>query len=82
MIDAFYLAKITGNDNEEYILHNDQHYVTVSFLQSLPLAQRRTLQLVKAVELSVKLVGQRFELSTHRRSLASGSVQSAIAFLL
>lgn len=50
--------------NEEYILHNDYRYVTVSYLQSLPMPQRRTLQLVKAVELSVKLVGQRFELSS------------------
>jgi hypothetical protein len=44
--------------NEEYILHNDQRYVTVSYLQSLPISQRRTLQLVKAVELSVRTVGQ------------------------
>jgi hypothetical protein len=50
--------------NEEYILHNDYRYVTVSYLQSLPVPQQRTLQLVKAVELSVKLVGQRFELSS------------------
>lgn len=44
--------------NEEYILHNDERYVTVSDLQSLPISQRRTLQLVKAVELSVRTVGQ------------------------
>jgi hypothetical protein len=50
--------------NEQYILHNDQRYVTVSFLQSLPVAQRRTLQLVKAVELSARTLGQRFELSS------------------
>lgn len=50
--------------NEEYILHNDQRYVTESFLQSLPVAQRRTLQLVKAVELSARTLSQRFELSS------------------
>ncbi|MGK7875952.1 MAG: hypothetical protein AB4426_22440 [Xenococcaceae cyanobacterium] len=47
--------------DEEYILHNDQRYVTVSFMQSLPLEQRRTLQLVKAVRLLVKPIGKRFE---------------------
>jgi hypothetical protein len=50
--------------NEEYILHNDQRYVTVSFLQSLPVAQRRTLQLVKAAELSARTLSQGFELSS------------------
>jgi hypothetical protein len=50
--------------NEEYILHNDQRYVTVNYLQSLPVSQRHTLQLVKAVELSVRPVSQRFELSS------------------
>ncbi len=34
------------------------------FRQFLLLAQRHTLQLVKAVELSVRTVGQRFELSS------------------
>lgn len=47
--------------NENYILHNDRRYVTVSFLQSLPIAQRRTLQLIQAVEFSVRSTGQRFE---------------------
>ncbi len=46
---------------EEYILHNDQRSVTVNFMQSLPVEQRRTLQLVKAVEFSVRTMGQRFE---------------------
>lgn len=46
---------------EQYILHNDRRYVTVQFLQSLPVEMRTTLQLVKAVEFSVKAVGQRFE---------------------
>lgn len=46
---------------EEYILHNDKRYVTVSFLQSLAIAQRRTLQLVKAVAFSIRSTGQRFE---------------------
>lgn len=48
-------------DNEEYILHNDRRYVTVSFLQSLPVPRRRTLQLVKAVKFSVRAIGKRFE---------------------
>jgi hypothetical protein len=48
-------------DQEEYILHNEQRYVTVQFLQSLPVEQRRTLQLVKALEFSVRNTGKRFE---------------------
>lgn len=54
-----YLNKYCSN--EDYILHNEQRYVTVSFLQSLAIAQRRTLQLVKAVAFSVRSTGQRFE---------------------
>jgi hypothetical protein len=54
-----YLNKYCSN--EDYILHNDRRYVTVSFLQSLPLLQRHTLQLVKAVAFSVRSMGQRFE---------------------
>lgn len=54
-----YLLKYCSN--EEYILHNDQRYVTVSFMQSLPVHQRRTLQLVKTVEFWVRPIGQRFE---------------------
>jgi hypothetical protein len=46
---------------EEYILHNAQRYVTVNFLQSLPVEQRQTLQLVKALEFSVRNTGHRFE---------------------
>ena len=45
---------------EEYILHNNRRYVTIQFLQSLPVEMRTTLQLVKAVVLSVKAVGNRF----------------------
>lgn len=47
-------------DTTEYILHNEHRYVTVDFLQSLPVTERRTLQLVKAVKLSVRAVGTRF----------------------
>lgn len=39
-------------DRGEQILHNDSRYVTVPYLQSLPLAERRTLQLVLAEEFS------------------------------
>ncbi|MBD2184702.1 dual OB domain-containing protein [Aerosakkonema funiforme] len=46
---------------EEYILHNDLRYVEVPYLQSLPLSQRRTLELVKAVEISVKPLGVKYE---------------------
>lgn len=45
----------------EQILHNTERYVTVSFLQSLPVTQRRTLQLVKVVEFSARSIGQRFK---------------------
>lgn len=54
-----YLLEYCGK--EEDILHNQQRYVTVSFLQSLLVPQRRTLQLVQAVKFSVKAMGQRFE---------------------
>lgn len=46
---------------EEYILHNDLRYVEVPYLQSLPLSQRRTLELVKTVEISVKPLGVKYE---------------------
>lgn len=47
--------------NEEYILHGDRRYVTVSFMQSLPVEKRRTLELIKAVKFSVRAIGERFE---------------------
>lgn len=36
------------------ILHNDEKFVTVSYLKSLPAAERRTLQLVYATAISVR----------------------------
>ena len=38
----------------DYILHNSSKYVTVSYLQSLPIEQRQTLQLVYASKLLIK----------------------------
>ncbi|MDJ0601609.1 MAG: hypothetical protein QNJ37_22530 [Crocosphaera sp.] len=38
----------------DYILHNSSKYVTVAYLQSLPLEQRHTLQLVYASKLLIK----------------------------
>lgn len=58
-VPSGYLLKYCGK--EEDILHNDQRYVTMSFLQSLPVPQRRTLQLIKAVEFSARTIAQRFE---------------------
>lgn len=61
------IGKITSSDivkylsNEEYILHNKLRYVTVSYMQSLPPAQRNTLQLVKALIFTVKAIGKRVE---------------------
>lgn len=46
---------------EEYILHNDLRYVEVPYLQSLPISQRRTLELIKTVEISVKPLGVKYE---------------------
>ena len=46
---------------EQYILHNDCKYVEVPYLQSLPISQRRTLELVKAVEFYVKALGTIYE---------------------
>ena len=52
---------IKYSSNDEYVLHNDLRYVTLPYMQSLPLSQRQTLQLVKAVIFNVKTIGQRFE---------------------
>ncbi len=38
----------------DYILHNSSKYVTVSYLQSLPLEERSTLQLIYAEKLLIK----------------------------
>lgn len=46
---------------EKYILHNDLRYVNMSFMQSLPMEKRHTLQLVRAIKLSVRKTGERFE---------------------
>ena len=54
-----YLLKYCNS--QEYILHNDLRYVTVEYMQSLPLCDRLTLQLVKAVKFTVKKLSQRFE---------------------
>jgi hypothetical protein len=54
-----YLLKYTSN--QEYILHNDLRYVEVPYLQSLPVSQRRTLELVKAVKVSVRPLGTKYE---------------------
>ncbi|MEG4962194.1 MULTISPECIES: dual OB domain-containing protein [unclassified Microcoleus] len=40
-------------NSQEYILHNDLRYVTVEYMQSLPMCDRLTLQLVKAVRFTV-----------------------------
>jgi len=56
-----YLLKFSSN--EEYILHDDKRYVTVSYMRSLPVPERRTLQLVKTVAFSAKPIGKRFEAS-------------------
>lgn len=48
-------------DKEKYILHNQKRYVTVSYMQSLPEEERKTLQLVRAIAFLVKAVGERFE---------------------
>ncbi|NEO24573.1 hypothetical protein [Moorena sp. SIO4A5] len=58
-VPAGYLNKFCSR--EKYILHNNERYVTVSFLQSLPVEQRCTLQLVKAVEFLVQPIGIRDE---------------------
>ncbi|MEG4515647.1 MULTISPECIES: dual OB domain-containing protein [unclassified Microcoleus] len=47
--------------SQEYILHNDLRYVTVEYMQSLPMCDRLTLQLLKAVRFTVKKLSQRFE---------------------
>jgi len=52
---------IKYSSNDQYILHNDLRYVTVPYMQSLPVSQRQTLQLVKAEIFKVKTIGQRFE---------------------
>ena len=54
-----YLLKYCSK--EEYILHNDLRYVEVPYLRSLPVSQRRTLELVKVVEFSVRPLGIVYE---------------------
>jgi hypothetical protein len=54
-----YLLKYCNS--QAYILHNDLRYVTVEYMQSLPMCDRLTLQLVKAVKFTVKKLIQRFE---------------------
>ncbi|MCU0541290.1 MAG: hypothetical protein MUE44_03780 [Oscillatoriaceae cyanobacterium Prado104] len=54
-----YLLQYCSKD--QYILHNDLRYVTVSYMQSLPAGDRLTLQLIKAVKFTVKKLSQRFE---------------------
>ncbi|MDQ2096967.1 MAG: hypothetical protein QQW96_04895 [Tychonema bourrellyi B0820] len=54
-----YLLKYCNS--QAYILHNDLRYVTVEYMQSLPKGDRLTLQLVKAVKITVKKLIQRFE---------------------
>ncbi|MBW4561288.1 MAG: hypothetical protein KME32_09035 [Mojavia pulchra JT2-VF2] len=44
--------------NYSHVLHNSNKYVTVTYLQSLPLHKRRTLQLVYATELSVEAISK------------------------
>ncbi len=41
---------------EVYILHNDERYIPLSYLEALPTEKRQTLQLVKAVQFSVNAV--------------------------
>ena len=41
-------------DNSPYILHDDRKYVTVTFLQSLPFPERKTLQLIYVPQLSIR----------------------------
>ena len=48
---------------EKYILHNEKRYVTVGFMQSLPVEKRRTLELIKAVNFSVRPIKDRWEAS-------------------
>ena len=50
-IPAGYLLKYYSKD--VYILHNDEPYISLGYLQALPLEKRQTLQLVKAVQFSV-----------------------------
>jgi hypothetical protein len=54
-----YLVKYCNS--QKYILHNDWRYVTVEYMQSLPMCDRLTLQLVKAVRFTVKKLIKRFE---------------------
>jgi hypothetical protein len=54
-----YLLKYCSK--EEYILHNDLRHVEVPFLQSLPVSQRHSLQLVEAVQFSVRTLRTVYE---------------------
>jgi hypothetical protein len=58
-IQPAYLLKYCNS--QEYILHNDLESVPVEYMQSLPMCDRLTLQLVKAVRFTVKKLIKRFE---------------------
>lgn len=58
-IPPAYLLKYSSK--EVSILHNDERYIPLSYLQALPLEKRQTLQLVKAIEFSVRSINCRNE---------------------
>ncbi|MCC3413786.1 MAG: hypothetical protein JGK24_16475 [Microcoleus sp. PH2017_29_MFU_D_A] len=58
-VSSAYLLKYFRD--RAYILHNDLRFVTVDYMQSLPREERITLQLIKAVKFTVRMVGKRFE---------------------
>ena len=67
-----YLLKYCNS--QEYILHNHLPYVTVEYMQSLPMCDRLTLQLVKAVRFTVKKLIKRFEGGNKWKGFWKGSV--------
>lgn len=85
------IGRVAGEDmvkycqDDEFILHNQERYVTVPFLQSLPEQERKTLQLVKAVEFSVRFTGKRFMgsvISDRGQSLTATITDPVFAYCL
>lgn len=67
-----YLLKYCNS--QKYILHNDLRYVTVEYMQSLPMCDCLTLQLVKAVTFTVKKLIKRFEGGNKWKGSWKGSI--------
>ena len=71
-VQPAYLLKYCNS--QEYILHNALESVPVEYMQSLPMCDRLTLQLVKAVKFTVKKLIKKFEGGNKWKGSWKGSI--------